>query len=112
MDQRINSAVYVKVLSEPMIFALNVSPRKEMADRTRQRKNLRPRRVSNPRPQDSSSVALPTELRGQTGAIQVVGDYGGNCANVNTQPSHSFAIGQKVRRPICTSLFLFIFVCV
>ena len=38
IDQRINSAVYVKVLSEPMNFLLSVSPSKEMGDRKRQRK--------------------------------------------------------------------------
>ena len=32
MDQRINSAVYIEVLSEPMNFPLNVSHRKEMRD--------------------------------------------------------------------------------
>ena len=52
MDQRINSAVYVKVLSKPMNFQLSVSPRKEIGDCTRHRKNLRPRRESNPRPPD------------------------------------------------------------
>ena len=36
MDQRTSSAVYIKVLSE--IFPQSVSPRKEMGDRTRQRK--------------------------------------------------------------------------
>ena len=40
MDQRINSAVYIEVLSEPMNFPLNVSHRKEMRDHTRYRKNL------------------------------------------------------------------------
>ena len=37
-DQRINSVVYVKVLSEPMEIPLSVSPGKEMGDHTRQRK--------------------------------------------------------------------------
>ena len=36
--QRINTAVYVKVLSEPMNFSLSDSPSKEMGDRTRLRK--------------------------------------------------------------------------
>ena len=35
---------------EPMKFLLSVSPSKEMENRTRQEKNLRPRRESNPRP--------------------------------------------------------------
>ena len=39
MDQRINSAVYDKVLNEPMNFPLSVSPSmKEMGHHTRQRK--------------------------------------------------------------------------
>ena len=32
MDQRINSAVCVVVLSEPMNFQLSISPSKEMGD--------------------------------------------------------------------------------
>ena len=39
-DQRINSAVYGKVLSEPTNFPLSVSPSKEMGDRTNKEKNL------------------------------------------------------------------------
>ena len=38
MDQRTSSAVYIKVLSEN--FPQSVSPRKEMGDRTRQRKQF------------------------------------------------------------------------
>ena len=53
MDKRINSAVFVKVKREPMNFPLSISPRKEMGDHVRERKkNLRPRRESNPRPPD------------------------------------------------------------
>ena len=37
MDQRINSTVYVVVLSKPMNFLLSVSPSEEMGDRTGQR---------------------------------------------------------------------------
>ena len=40
MDQRINSTVYVKVLSEPMKFPLGISPSKEVGDCTKQKKNL------------------------------------------------------------------------
>ena len=47
MDQRINSVVYVKVLSEPMNFLLIGSASKEMGDHMRQGKNLGPRRESN-----------------------------------------------------------------
>ena len=56
MGQRINSVVYVKVLNEPIKILLGVSSSKEMGDCTRQRK------------QSLTSVALPTEPRGQTGA--------------------------------------------
>ena len=38
MDQRISSAVYVKVLIEPMKILPGVSPSKEMRDRMRHRK--------------------------------------------------------------------------
>ena len=42
MDQIINSAVYVIMLSqsEPMNFPLSVIPSKEMGDHTRQKKTL------------------------------------------------------------------------
>ena len=40
MDQRINSAVYIKVLSEPMNFPLSVSPSKKMEDRIRGEENI------------------------------------------------------------------------
>ena len=40
IGQRINSAVYVKVLSEPVNFLQNVSPRKETGDHSRQRKSI------------------------------------------------------------------------
>ena len=52
-----------------MNFPLSVSPSKEMGDRTRQKTNLTSiRRESNPRPLDLMTVALPTQLRSQTGA--------------------------------------------
>ena len=38
MGHRINSVVFVVVLSEPVNFQLNVSPSKEMEDHTRHRK--------------------------------------------------------------------------
>ena len=38
MDRRMNSAVYVKVLNEPINFLLSVSPSKEMGECMRQRK--------------------------------------------------------------------------
>ena len=65
MYQRINTAVYVKVLSEHMNFPLSVRPSKEMGDRTRQR-----------------------------GREQLVGDYRGNCGNVNVK-------GTNVRMLCC-----------
>ena len=58
MDQRINSAVYVVVLSEPVNFPLSVRHSNEMGDRMKQRKNIRPRRVSNTRPSDLITSAL------------------------------------------------------
>ena len=38
MDQRINSVVYVQVLTEPMKFLVRVSSSKEMEDCSRQRR--------------------------------------------------------------------------
>ena len=40
MDQRINSTVYVVVLSEATNFPLSVSPSKEMGERTRKEKEI------------------------------------------------------------------------
>ena len=61
-------------------FSPSISPRKEMGDHMRKRKNLQPRLESNPRPRDlivpySTASRLSYEARRE----QVVGDYGGNC---------------------------------
>ena len=68
MEDRFNLQCVWKCQSEPMNFPRSVSPSEEMGDRTRQRKNLSPRRESSPRPPDLISVALSTELHGQAGA--------------------------------------------
>ena len=77
--------------SEPMNFLLSVSPSKETDGRSHEaeKKNLRPRRESNPRPPDLITVALPTELGGQTG-VAAMADYGGNCGNVNMKGTNEF----------------------
>ena len=63
MGQRINSVVYVVVLSEPLNFPLSVSPSKEMEDHTRQRKEsptsagIEPRTSGFDRPLRNSLVS-------------------------------------------------------
>ena len=74
MDQGINSVVYVVVLSEPMKFQLSVSPRKEIGDCTRHRRNLPTSAGIEPTTSGFdqpllyrlSHEALPTEPRGST----------------------------------------------
>ena len=66
MERRINSVVYVIVLNEPMKFPLSVSPKWEISRGEEKISNLDRNRAQDLRMW--SSVALPTELRGQTGA--------------------------------------------
>ena len=60
----------LKNQSEPMNFLLSVSPSKEMGNRTRQRKKSLTSAGIEPTTSgfDRPLLALPTELRGQTGA--------------------------------------------
>ena len=70
VDQRINSVVYVKVLGEPRKFLLSVRPGKA----TRGKGKKSPTSARGNRALDLRTwSALPTELRGQTGA-SFVGD--------------------------------------
>ena len=61
----------LKYQGELMKFPLRVSPSKEMGDRTKQRKNF--------------DRLLLYRLSYEARPEQDVGDYGGNCGNVNVK---------------------------
>ena len=67
MEQRINSAAYVVVLSEPVNFPMSISPREENGRPHGRIKHLTSAGIKPTTP-DLMTVALPIELRGQTGA--------------------------------------------
>ena len=84
-DQIISSVVYVKVLYKPTKFLLSVNPSKKMRDRKSQRKNLSPRRELIEPTTTWFNYPLLYRLSYEEKWEQVVGDYVGNCSNVNVK---------------------------